>query len=162
MDTIGRPDVKGAVELEEDKECQEEARNTGKIGVDEEVLGCWADIVVESVFIDINTEEYAAGDEENVVVDELFGNGIVEGRGAWGSGVELAEGVDEELRRGKEEIDGEKAEYLANKSSSAKQGGPLSSTNLAEPQEGSEQVIGLQPCDHSVGGDGGGVHAKES
>ena len=40
MDTIGRPDVKGAVELEEDEECQEKTRNTGEICIDEEVLGC--------------------------------------------------------------------------------------------------------------------------
>jgi len=162
MNTIGCPDVKGTVELEQNEECQENARNTGEIGIDEEVLGGWSDIVIEAIFIDIHTEEDAAGDEQNIVVDELFGNSIVEGRRAWGSGIELAERVNKELRWGQEEIDGEKTEYLANKSSSTKQGCPLSSTNLTESEEAGEKVIGLELCDHSVGVDGGGVHAKES
>ena len=113
MNTIGCPDVKGTVELEQNQKCQENARNTCEISIDEEVLRGWSDIVVETVFIDIHTEKYAAGDEENVVVNELFGNSIVESRGAWGSDIELHERVDKELRRRQEEIDGEKTEYLA-------------------------------------------------
>ena len=97
VNTIGCPDVKGAVELEENEEGNENARNTGKISIDKEVLGGRREVVVEAIFIDINTEKNAAGDEENVVVDELFGNGIVECRRAWGSGVELTEGIDQEL-----------------------------------------------------------------
>jgi len=38
----------------------------------------------------------------------------------------------------------------------------LSRTNLTKPEEGGEKVVCLEPSDHSVGGDGGGVHAKES
>ena len=113
MDTIRCPDVKGAVELEEDEESHENAGNTSKISIDEEVLGGRSDIVVEAILIDIHTDENAAGDEENVVVDELFGNGIVEGGRAWRCGVELAEWVEEELGWGQEEVDGDKAEYLA-------------------------------------------------
>merc|ERR1712106_1092926 len=82
--------------------------------------------------------------------------------GAWGSDIELHERVNKELRRGQEEIDGEKTEYLANKSCSTKQRCPLSSTNLTESEEAGEKVIGLEPCDHSVSSDGGGVHAKKS
>ena len=113
VDPMRCPDVKGAVELEEEEESHEDARNTSNISIDKEVLGGRSDIVVEAILIDINTEENAAGDEENVVVDEVFGNGIVEGRGAWGCGVKLAEGVKEELRWGQEEVDGDKTEYLA-------------------------------------------------
>ena len=53
-----------------------------------------SDIVVESIFIDINTEENTAGDKENIVVDELLGNGVVKGRRPRRGGVELAEWVD--------------------------------------------------------------------
>ena len=113
MDTMRCPDVKGAVELEEEEESHEDARNTSNISIDKEVLGGRSDIVVEAILIDINTEENAAGDEENVVVDELFGNGIVEGWRAWRGGIELGEWVDEELRWGQEEVDGDEAEYLA-------------------------------------------------
>ena len=113
MNTIGCPDVKGAVELEEKEKSHEDAGNTSKVSKDKEVLCAIRDIVVEAILIDINTEENAAGDEENVVVDELFGNGIVEGGGAWGSGIELGEWVEEELRWGQEEVDGDKTEYLA-------------------------------------------------
>ena len=113
VDPMRCPDVKGAVELEEEEESHEDARNTSNISIDKEVLGGRSDIVVEAILIDINTEENAAGDEENVVVDELFGNGIVEGGGAWGCGVKLAEWVEEELRWGQEEVDGDKTEYLA-------------------------------------------------
>ena len=95
VDTIGCPDVIGTVELEENEVGKENARHTSKISVDKEVLGGRSEIVVEAVFIDINTEKNAAGDEENVVVDKLFGNGIVECRRAWGSGIELAEWVDQ-------------------------------------------------------------------
>ena len=110
MNTIGCPDVKGGVELEENEKGNEDARDTSKIGIDKKVLGGRSDIVVEAILIDINTEENAAGDEENVVVDELFGNGIVEGGRAWGCGVKLAEGVEEELGWGQEEVDGNKTE----------------------------------------------------
>ena len=113
VNTIGCPDVKGAVELEENEEGNENARNTGKISIDKEVLGGRSEVVVEAIFIDINTEKNAAGDEENVVVDELFGNGIVECRRAWGSGVELAEGMDQELGWGQEEVDGQQTKYFA-------------------------------------------------
>ena len=61
-----------------------------------------SDIVVKSIFIDINTEEDTAGDKENIVVDELFGNGVVEGRRARGGRVELAEWVNKKLRRRQE------------------------------------------------------------
>ena len=107
------PDVKEAVELEEEEESHEDARDTSNICIDKEVLGGRSDIVVEAILSDINTEENAAGDEENVVVDELSGNGTVEGRRAWGCGVKLAEWVEEELGWGQEEVDGEKTEYLA-------------------------------------------------
>ena len=113
VDTIRYPDVKGAVELEEDEESHENAGSTCKSSIGEEVLGGRSDIVVEAILIDINTEENAAGDEENVVVDELFGNGIGEGGRAWGCGVELAEWVEEELGWRQEEVDGDKTEYLA-------------------------------------------------
>ena len=94
MDTIRCPDVQGAVEFEQKEECQENAWNTSKVRIDEEVLGGMSDIVVESIFIDINTEENTAGDKENIVVDELLGNGVVKGRRARRGGVELAEWVD--------------------------------------------------------------------
>ena len=113
MNTIGCPDVKRAVELEEKEKSYEDAGNTSKVSKDKEVLGAIRDIVVEAILIDIQTEENAAGDEENVVVDELFGNGIVEGGRAWRGGIELGEWVDEELRWGQEEVDGDKTEYLA-------------------------------------------------
>ena len=113
VDTIRCPDVIGAVELEENEKRNEDARDTSKISIDKEVLGGRSDIVVEAILIDINTEENAAGNEENVVVDELFGNGIVEGGRAWGCGVKLAEWVEEELGWGQEEVDGDKTEYLA-------------------------------------------------
>jgi len=61
-----------------------------------------SDIVVKAIFIDINTEENTAGDKENIVVDELFGNGVVEGRRARGGRVELAEWVNKKLRRRQE------------------------------------------------------------
>jgi len=94
MDPIRCPDVKGAVELEQKEECQENAGNTSKVRIDEEVLGGMSDIVVEAIFIDINTEENTAGDKENIVVDELLGNGVVKGRRPRRGGVELAEWVD--------------------------------------------------------------------
>ena len=112
MDTIRCPDVKGAVELEQNKESQENARNTSKVGVDEKVLCCMSDIVVEAIFVDIHTEENTAGDEENIVVDQLLGNGIVKCRGARRGGVELAERMDKKLRRGQEQVDSQKAEDL--------------------------------------------------
>jgi len=102
MDTIRCPDVQGAVEFEENEKCQENARNTSKVRIDEEVLGGMSDIVVEAIFIDINTEENTAGDKENIVVDELFGNGVVEGRRARGGRVELAEWVNKKLGRRQE------------------------------------------------------------
>jgi len=61
-----------------------------------------SDIVVKSIFININTEENTAGDKENIVVDELFGNGVVEGRRARGGRVELAEWVNKKLGRRQE------------------------------------------------------------
>jgi hypothetical protein len=82
MNTVRCPDVHGAVELEEYQKCQEDAGNTGEIGIDQEILGGWSNIVVEAILIDINTKENAAGDEENVVVNKLLSDGIVEGRGA--------------------------------------------------------------------------------
>ena len=33
---------------------------------------------------------------------------------------------------------------------------------MTEPEEGGEKVVSLEPCDHSVSGDGGGIHAKDS
>ena len=33
---------------------------------------------------------------------------------------------------------------------------------MTKPEEGGEKVVCLEPSDHSVSGDGGGVHAKES
>ena len=69
-----------------------------------------SDIVVESILIDINTEENTAGDEENIVVDELLSNGVVEGRGARGGGVELAEWVDKKLGRRQEQVDCDQTE----------------------------------------------------
>jgi len=119
MDTIRCPDVQGAVEFEQNEECQENARNTSKVRIDEEVLGGMSDIVVEAIFIDINTEENTAGDEENIVVDELLGNGVVKGRRAGRGGVELAKWVDKKLRWGQEQAYGDKTEYLANKSCSS-------------------------------------------
>jgi len=94
MDSIGRPDIKGAVELEQKQESQKDARNTSNVCVDEEIFRGWSDIVVKAILIDISTEENTAGDEKNVVVDELLGDGIVEGRGARRVGVELEEWVD--------------------------------------------------------------------
>ena len=38
----------------------------------------------------------------------------------------------------------------------------MSCANLTEPEEGGEKVVSLEPCDHSVSGDGGGIHAKDS
>ena len=113
MNTIGCPDVKRAVELEEKEKSYEDAGNTSKVSKDKEVPCAIRDIVVEAILIDINTEENAAGDEENVVVDELFGNGIVKGGRAWGCRVELAEWVEEKLGWGQEEVDGDQTEYLA-------------------------------------------------
>ena len=110
MDTIRCPDIQGAVEFEQNEECQENARNTSKVRIDEEVLGGMSDIVVESILIDINTEENTAGDEENIVVDELLSNGVVEGRGARGGGVELAEWVDKKLGRRQEQVDCDQTE----------------------------------------------------
>ena len=98
---------------EEKEKSYEDAGNTSKVSKDKEVLCAIRDIVVEAIFIDIKTEENTAGDEENVVVDELLGNGIVEGWRAWRGGIELGEWVDEELRWGQEEVDGDKTEYLA-------------------------------------------------
>ena len=95
MDTVRCPDIQGAVELEENKECQEDARNTGEIRIDQEILGGRSNIVVEAVMVDINTKENAGGDEENVVVNKLLSDGIVEGRGARGGGVELAERMNQ-------------------------------------------------------------------
>ena len=37
----------------------------------------------------------------------------------------------------------------------------MSCANLTEPEEGGEKVVSLEPCDHSVSSDGGGVHAKK-
>ena len=84
MDTVRCPDVQGAVKLEKNEECQEDARNTGEIRIDQEILGGWSNIVVEAIMVDINTKENAGGDEENVVVNKLLSVGIVEGRGARG------------------------------------------------------------------------------
>ena len=71
-----------------------------------------SDIVVKAIFIDINTKENTTGDKENIVVDELFGNGVVEGRRARGGGVELTKWVDKKLGRRQEQVYGEKAEYF--------------------------------------------------
>ena len=52
--------------------------------------------------------------------------------------------------------------HITNKIGCSKYRYPLSRTNLAEPEEGGEEVVGLEPRDHPVSGDGGGVHTKES
>ena len=52
--------------------------------------------------------------------------------------------------------------HHTNKISSPKQRSPLSRTNLTKPEEGGEEVVGLEPCDHPVCGHGSRVHAKES
>ena len=52
--------------------------------------------------------------------------------------------------------------HITNKIGCSKHRYPLSRTNLAEPKEGGEEVVGLEPRDHPVSGDGSGVHAKES
>ena len=95
MHTIGSPDVIRTVELEKNEERNENARNPSQVCIDKEIFSGRGEVVVEAIFIDINTEENTAGDEKNVVVDKLLGNGVMEGRRAWGSCIEFAKRMDE-------------------------------------------------------------------
>jgi len=162
VDAVRGPDVEGAVELEEDKERKKEAGDTGEVGIDEKVGRGRGDVVVESVLSDVDAEKDAAGDEDDVVVDELLGDGIVKCWGPGGSGVELAEGMDQQLRRRKKKIDRYKTEDLSDKCCSTKKGRPVSScTYLTEPKEGHEEIVGAKPCDHPVGRYCGWIHPEE-
>ena len=95
MNPIGCPDVKWAVESEENEESNENTGNTSEVSINKEVLGGRGKVVVEPILIDINAEEDTAGDEENVVVDKIFSNGIVERRSAGGSSIKLREWMDQ-------------------------------------------------------------------
>jgi len=85
------------VELEEDEEGEEDAGDHGDIREDEEVRKRRAEGVVEAELSDIDDEEEAAENMEEVVGDELLGDGVMKSRGAGGGGVEPVEWVDEEL-----------------------------------------------------------------
>ena len=93
MNPIGYPDVKRAVESEENEESNENTGNTSEVSINKEVLGGRGKVVVEPILIDINAEEDTGGDEENVVVDKIFSNGIVECRKPRRSGIKLREGM---------------------------------------------------------------------
>ena len=71
----------------------------------------------------------------------LFGYGVVECRGSGGGGVEPEEGVDEELRRGQEQVDRQQREDPADQRGGAHHGPPLPGPGLREAEEGGEQTL---------------------
>jgi len=162
MDSVGGPDVVFGVVAVEDQVSDEETGDAGDISVDEEGLGGGAEVVVEPILANVDTEEDGGENEDDVVVDELFGDCVVEGGGAGGGGVELVEGMNNELGGRQEEIDSDEREDPADYSESAKECYPLLLTSLAEPDEGSEEVVGLELGDDSVSANVESIHAKGS
>lgn len=102
MNTIRTPEIVGAIKFEEDEQREKEAGNTKDVGVNQKVPGSWTEGIVEVILIDINTKGDTANNKENVVRNELFGNGKMEGRGAWRSCIEPCKWVCKYLGWGKE------------------------------------------------------------
>ena len=113
MDAIRCPDVVTRVELEQDQEREEDERDPGDVGSHEEVGGGGAEVVVEAVDVDVDSEEDGGDDHEDVVAHELLSDGVVQGGGAGRGGVELGEGVDQKLRGRQEQVNGDQTEQLA-------------------------------------------------
>ena len=151
MNPVGCPDVVGAVELEQDEEGEEDAGNTKHVRRNQQVLGGETEAVVEVVDVDVHGQEDGSDDHDDVVAGQLFRDGVVESRGARGVGVELGEGMDEELGGGEEEVDGEEAVELPHHVDRAEYDGPPAPANLAEAQEGGEGVVAQPGRHHPVG-----------
>ena len=103
---MGSPDVRWAVELEQKEMREEDGRHCCEVCTYKEVRD-----VFGYYRVSVDTEEYAGGDDKNIVDNELSGNSRVESRWSWRVGIELAEGMDEKLRGWEEEIDCDKAEH---------------------------------------------------
>ena len=56
-----------------------------------------AEIVVEAEDVDVHSKEDGSDNHENVVAHELLGDGVMEGWGPGRGGVELGEGVNQQL-----------------------------------------------------------------
>merc|ERR1719350_508929 len=76
--TIGCPDVVTGVEFEEDEEGEEDEGDSSDIGGHKEVGGGRAEVVVEAIDVDVNSEEDGGDDHEDVVAHKLLGDGVVE------------------------------------------------------------------------------------
>ena len=68
---------------------------TSNICCHKQILCGMAEIVVEAVDVDVDSEKDGSDDHENVVAHELLGNGVVESWRSGGGGVELGERVDQ-------------------------------------------------------------------
>ena len=66
-----------------------------------------------NIDVDVDSEEDGGDDHEDVVAHELLGDGVVEGGGPGRGGVELGEGVDQQLRGRQEQVDGDQTEQFA-------------------------------------------------
>ena len=111
--TIGCPNVVTGVEFEEDQEGEEDEGDSGDIGGHKEVGGSRTEVVVEAVDVDVDSEEDGGDDHEDVVAHELLGDGVMEGGGPGRGGVELGEGVNQQLRGRQEQVDGDQTEQFA-------------------------------------------------
>lgn len=68
-----------AVELEENEEGEEDARNDGDVGEYEEITGGRTEGLIESEVRDIYNKNDAADQMEEAVGDQMLGHGEVEG-----------------------------------------------------------------------------------
>ena len=108
MNTIRGPEVKGTVEFKENQMRNEDCWNCSQVGTDEEISDAKGYDTVK-----IYAEKNAGDDDEKVVADQLPGNSRMESWWSWRVGIELVEGLDEELRWREEEVDGDETEDSA-------------------------------------------------
>jgi len=84
VDSIRSPEIVIAVKVKENEEAKEEAGDTEDVGANQEACGGWNRGVVYIVLVDTDQENYAGDDIEDVVDDDLLGDGEMKGRGAGG------------------------------------------------------------------------------
>jgi len=113
VNTIGGPDIKTTVELEQDQERHEDAGNTSDVGGNQEVLGGSAEVVVELVHVDVHSEEDGGEHHHDVVAHQLLGDGVVKRWRSWRGGVELVEWMNQQLRWRQKQVDCHQTEQLS-------------------------------------------------
>ena len=86
----------------------EDCWNCSEVGTDEEISDAKG-----YDRVNIDTEKNAGDDDEKVVTYQLPGNSRMEDWWSWRVGIELVEGLDEELRWREEKGDGDETEDSA-------------------------------------------------